>query len=41
MIESESLNDPCRRVRDDQNGEDTRTSAESYYTTQLRALHTQ
>jgi len=26
----------CRRIRDDLNGEDTRTSAESSYTTQWR-----
>jgi len=36
-----TLHGPCRRLRDDQNGEDTRTSAKSSYTTQLRALHTQ
>jgi len=27
---------PCRRFRDDQNSEDTRTFAESFYTPQLR-----
>jgi len=30
------MHGPCRRVCDDLNGEDTRTSAESSYTTQLR-----
>jgi len=36
-----NLHGSCRRVRDDQNGEDPRTSAGSSYTTQLRALHIQ
>ena len=31
------IHGPWRRVRDDQNGEDTRTSAERSYTSQLRA----
>jgi len=30
---------PCHYVRNDQNGEDRKTSAESSYITQLRALH--
>jgi len=34
------MHGPCRRVCDDLNGEDTRTSAESSYTTQLRVQAT-
>ena len=34
-----NIHGACRRVRDDQNDDDTRTSAESSYTTQSWALH--